>query len=302
MKAKTRELFVKESIYKHGTKYDYSQVVYINNKTKVTIICPIHGKFEQQPNNHLNSEIGCPKCSKEQIGISKRITLEHFLSRARSKQGDRYYYHKVNFETTRDTIIITCRIHGDFKQTIGNHLKGDHCPHCSKIGNIRKKRYTQEEFIELANKVHNSKYDYSQVLYKGVRESVKIICPVHGEFNQKPNSHLKGYGCNSCSNYSFDKNKPAMLYYLKIITDDNKVLYKIGITSRTLNERFNLNDLRMITVLDTKQLSSGQEAYNLEQSIIKKYEKYRCKNETVLSSGNTELFNKDILPKGLLNV
>ena len=299
MKAKTTEQFVKEAIEKHGNKYDYSQVVYINNKTKVTIICPTHGEFEQQPNNHLNSEVGCPSCSKEEVGLNKRITFEHFLSRARSKHGARYNYNKVSFETTRDLIIITCKVHGDFKQTIGNHLKGDHCPDCAKIGSVRKKRYSQKEFIELANKIHSNKYNYSQVVYKGVKEAVKIVCPTHGEFTQKPNSHLKGYGCSSCSSYGFDKQAPAILYYLKIKTIDSRVLYKIGITNRTLSERFNLTDLSMITVLSIKELSTGQEAYELEQNIIKTYKEYRCVNENILSSGNTELFNKNILPGGL---
>lgn len=55
------EDFVTSAIEVHGNKYDYSAVDYVNNKSKVTIICPEHGKFEQIPNSHLNGR-GCPLC------------------------------------------------------------------------------------------------------------------------------------------------------------------------------------------------------------------------------------------------
>ena len=45
--------FIKKAIEVHGDKYDYSKVEYINNSTKVCIICPIHGDFWQRPRNHL---------------------------------------------------------------------------------------------------------------------------------------------------------------------------------------------------------------------------------------------------------
>lgn len=60
------------------------------------------------------------------------------------------------------------------------------------------KRKTTEQFISEAIKVHGNKYDYSKVEYKGCDTNVLIICPVHGEFPQTPNSHLRGRGCNHC--------------------------------------------------------------------------------------------------------
>lgn len=47
----------------HGDKYDYSKVVYVDMNSKVTIICPEHGEFEQTPAKHINRKHGCPKCS-----------------------------------------------------------------------------------------------------------------------------------------------------------------------------------------------------------------------------------------------
>ena len=61
------------------------------------------------------------------------------------------------------------------------------------------KRITTEEFIERASIVHHNKFDYSQVEYKNTHTKVIIICPIHGEFTQKPNDHLRGSGCHACS-------------------------------------------------------------------------------------------------------
>lgn len=60
---KTKTEFIEEAKVIHGDKYDYSKVEYVNNHTKVCIICSEHGEFWQTPNNHL-SHHGCPKCSK----------------------------------------------------------------------------------------------------------------------------------------------------------------------------------------------------------------------------------------------
>jgi len=54
-------------------------------------------------------------------------------------------------------------------------------------------------FINRANIEHNFKYDYSMSEYISSKIKVKIICPKHGVFEQTPDSHLHGHGCNSCS-------------------------------------------------------------------------------------------------------
>lgn len=58
---KTTEQFIADAIVVHGNKYDYSKVDYVNNSTKVCIICPEHGEFWQTPNAHLRGD-NCPKC------------------------------------------------------------------------------------------------------------------------------------------------------------------------------------------------------------------------------------------------
>lgn len=69
-KKKTKEEFILESEKIHGKKYLYCDVEYINNNVKVNIICPIHGKFEVRPNDHLSKKVGCNKCNN--AGLSKK--------------------------------------------------------------------------------------------------------------------------------------------------------------------------------------------------------------------------------------
>ena len=54
MRKKTTKEFIESAKNIHGDKYDYSKVEYVNNSTKVCIICPEHGEFWQTPNNHVN--------------------------------------------------------------------------------------------------------------------------------------------------------------------------------------------------------------------------------------------------------
>lgn len=56
-----------------------------------------------------------------------------------------------------------------------------------------------DTFIEKANKTHHNKYDYSKVNYINSTEKVCIICPIHGEFWQTPQAHIRGNKCPKCS-------------------------------------------------------------------------------------------------------
>jgi very-short-patch-repair endonuclease len=62
MKKKTNEQFILDSVNKHGNKYDYSKVNYINSVTPIIITCKKHGEFNQTPDIHINQKCGCPHC------------------------------------------------------------------------------------------------------------------------------------------------------------------------------------------------------------------------------------------------
>ena len=183
----------------HGNKYDYSKVQYVNNSTKVCIICPKHGEFSQTPNNHLRGQ-GCPECSNDKISQKLSLGLVGFIRKARETHGDKYIYDKVNYLNNTTKVCITCPKHGDFWQIPANHMKGEGCLECAKLKLHDMKSSSLEEFISKAREIHEDKYDYSKTEYTDSHTKVCIICPEHGEFWQSPSNHLRGQGCPECSN------------------------------------------------------------------------------------------------------
>lgn len=180
--------FIKKAKQIHNNKYDYSKVDYKNCKTKVIIICKIHGDFLQIPNSHLRGR-NCPKC----VQPSYKYTLKDFLEKINIVHGKKYDYSKTKYNKSSDKIEIICHNHGSFFQIANNHLRGARCPKCAGCH-----RYTTEEWIYEARKIHECKYDYSKVKYIDAITEVKIICKTHGLFLKKPSMHLQGSGCPKC--------------------------------------------------------------------------------------------------------
>lgn len=149
-------------------------------------------------------------------------------------------------------------------------------------------------FVAKALLIHSNLYSYGNVVYDGAYSKIIITCKVHGEFTQRPNDHLNGCGCPKCAITGFKKTKSATLYYLRI-TSGTDIAYKVGITNRTVQERFNNIDLEKIQVLKIWEFPLGVDAYDKEQEILKLYKEHKYIGEPLLSSGNTELFTHDIL-------
>jgi hypothetical protein len=73
----TQDEFVGKSKSIHGDRYDYSKSIYVNNHTKIEIICRKHGSFWQKPNSHLDQKAGCPKCNRSKGELIVEDWLEH---------------------------------------------------------------------------------------------------------------------------------------------------------------------------------------------------------------------------------
>ena len=121
----------------------------------------------------------------------RKITNKEFVDRAKEVHGDKYDYSKVEYTHSKKEVCIICPKHGEFWQTPTVHLKGGNCPNCIKENKIN-------DFLEQSKIIHNNKYDYSKVEYVDSTTKVCIICPKHGEFWQRPFSHINGNGCPMC--------------------------------------------------------------------------------------------------------
>jgi len=220
---KRKQKFITEAEKVHSGKYDYSKVEYIRAREKVTIICPIHGDFDQTPDNHRAGH-GCKRCGQLKVGKDNAYSLEDFIKRARKTHGNRYDYSKVKYLNDRTKVEIVCRQHGSFWQAPIHHYKYN----CNKCGNISRKRkkptavVTKEEFIHRAKEVHGETYDYSRVNYVKTHKKVEVVCKKHGGFKVTPNKHMLGSGCPNCSGSSGEDQIARWLNDNNIIFESQK--------------------------------------------------------------------------------
>ena len=173
------EVFIKRAKEKHGDRYDYSKVEYINYNTKVCIYDKIKKKeLWQTPYSHLKCE------------YNKCYDSEDFKNKLIERFGEIYDFSVMNFVdmSTKVTLLID-----------GREVTATPSKFISSKKPIKQDRVkTTKQFVEKARKIHGNRYNYSKVNYINRNSEVCIICPEHGEFWQKPYIHLDGCGCKSC--------------------------------------------------------------------------------------------------------
>lgn len=150
------EDFVKKANEIHGDKYDYSKVDYVNNKTKIIVICKEHGEFLVRPDKHLSRGDGCPKCANISNGLNKRLKYSIFLERALQTHGHFYSYDETTYTSSEEKMKIICPNHGEFWQSPFSHTSGYGCPKCNESRLEHKTRMFLEknniEYIYQASK------------------------------------------------------------------------------------------------------------------------------------------------------
>ncbi len=184
------EEFINRAIKIHGDKYDYSLIKeYKPNRECLEVICKKHGKFNITSDHHLNRKQGCPKC--------KSLNLEGFIEKANIIHNNKYDYSNSIYTNNKGKVDIICPIHGLFNQRVSDHINGKSgCKECM----LESIRMSVDDFILKANSKHNNKYIYDKeiIKFKNNKDKISIICPNHGIFIQKINSHLCGSGCPFC--------------------------------------------------------------------------------------------------------
>lgn len=168
--------FATRAAAKHNNKYDYTRVEYTNCKTAVTIICPIHGAFQQIPNSHLLGH-GCSKCGHDSRHLDK-ITYPRQCSHCDyiAQSPQMYQYHGYTHERIPNGTMcgVGCGQLATIRNTTGNYTCGPthSCPaykkqHSSVVTStwersesairreqlsLRSRNYTPEQRAEQAEK------------------------------------------------------------------------------------------------------------------------------------------------------
>lgn len=184
--------------------------------------------------------------------MSKKLDINIILDQFKSVHGNTYDYSKFEYINTDNKSIIVCKQHGEFEMSHYKHYKRKQgCRECANK-KIKYNSLSQLEFLDKCKIKHNSKYDYSKVIYKNSLSNIKIICPAHGEFEQNARTHLNGSGCNECVDYRNIKSIGALLNllskdytYSNIEQEFNSLTSKITVVC----DKHNTNSLKSIQKL-----------------------------------------------------
>lgn len=215
--------------------YDFSQAVYTGALERITgIVCPEHGAFSQYSAQLRKGGAGCQACGNEVRASKRRSSPEDVIRQATERHNGFYTYERAVYVNNHTKFTVTCPEHGDFSVAPNNHISGGKgCPTCGAakrghradvIGSARKTADVKiakfaDKFVTQARAVHGDAYDYSAVEYQGRNTKVKIICPHHGPFAQKPYQHVaRSQGCPECSHHR-SKGEAAILRFVSIYAE-----------------------------------------------------------------------------------
>lgn len=225
-------------------------------------------------------------------------------------------------------IRITCKEHSTFELAVKRHITGEGCPTCAAAIKKAKKALTlrdsknlklskeekeknrvarsvvrRDNFIKQATEVHDGRYAYEKVVLNTGDTHAKIHCEKHGLFKQNILRHLSGRGCPQCgadescgwsrSSYvdmcKARGNGTASLYVVRM-TSKSESFIKIGITHKTVKERFSGND-KVPYAIDSLYIIEGSAGYifDLEKKLHRLVSKYNYKPNQKFG-GHTECF------------
>jgi predicted RNA-binding Zn-ribbon protein involved in translation (DUF1610 family) len=192
-------VFIEKAREVHGDTYNYDAFEYKGNNIKGEISCKSHGAFMQTASDHINSKSGCPECGKEKGILARRLERMEFIERCNKAHNNEYDYSKTIFIDTKTDVTVNCKLHGDFMTNPNSHMNSTGCPKCGNIKKAESKRYTKDEFVAMANEIHNHKYNYGKSDYIDGMTKIIIICANHGDYSQYPVKHIhRKSGCPKC--------------------------------------------------------------------------------------------------------
>lgn len=194
--------FLTEAQKVHGGDYDYRNVVWVNSGTSISVVCKAHGPFSITPKAHTGKTAqGCKTCTQEKWGRDRKGTTEGFIEKSKQKYGDQFSYEGLDYTNWSTPVRMTCQKHDkDFQVMPQYHLQSGGCPVCAKRRRALSTSTPFSDFLLRAREAHGEVYEYDELTYKGIAKPVKILCQIHGWFEQVGYVHTRSkVGCPSCT-------------------------------------------------------------------------------------------------------
>ena len=236
-------------------------------------------------NAKRRQEDTCAHCKKEDVKIvcvCKGCSKKHTNFKSKLVGNPSLYDLCAGCKLLENEIITTIKLEGFTLTNINKYLY-------IKDGVVYKKLNNEAVSLEQVRpRIYTCRCYYAIIAYAlhyGVLDNtagrVDSSCPYFKD-NLQNNINFGG----------FKVNKPGLLYYLKVC---NGTAYKVGITNRSVDKRFSLQDLQSVEVLKVWEFQDGLLCRSEEQRILQTYKGYKYQGPRLLASGNSELFYKDIL-------
>lgn len=274
-------------------------------------------EFWTLPKNHLASKTGYVK------SIVCQKSFEEFVKIANLKYNNKFKYKCSNWiGLVKSNVEVCCPIHGWQTVNARSHISNKTITGCPLCGNIKRANSKTKDYDNCINQfklVHGDKYIYpesNREKYINKKSKIKIICPIHGEFEKSAQKHLSGQGCHQCrieelvkldllpGGYCEQlflekpelKNVSAILYYFEI---NNGECYKIGISRYNPKKRAKalINNAKSFgEKLNIKIINAANytlyEAFQKEQLILNTFKEHR-----LYKKWSTEIFSINIYDK-----
>lgn len=297
---------LKISIIEKNKQYDFSQFDWnLPYEERSNVVCLIHG-IQHRNIRNLKEGIFCVECTNIIKGQEDKIKdKESFIEKAVEKYGDKFLYDNIKYSKLNDIVEnIYCKEHNHYFNINGNsfiHNAKIGCPLCIQDKIKDTQRIPQDEIIKRLYEKHGTdKFDFTKSIYEGNDKTIEVKCNTCDTiFYPIVNNILRGTGCPHCAELSKEhrwKDEPTTFYIIKFI-HKNKVLYKIGITTRDIQTRYKFDFKGAYEVVYEKSFSEGREPFTLEQKLRGKIYKYNFKGESpFILTGTNEIFEINPLP------
>lgn len=255
---------------------------YIDQRTKINFICNIcDASCKLAPKNVYRDNTRCPQC------FGKKRTKEGIQSHLDSlNKNIKVLSEYVNSLEKISCVCLKCNHQWSSRYTT---LKYNGCPACNKYS-----KWTTEEFVQT---VQSMKPITVLSQYKHAKTPVDCQCNECGtQWSPMPGNLLRPdkVSCPNCAKSGYNPSKPGYLYYLRVY-DESQTYWKVGITNRSLKERFNPSERDKIVILYNQRFENGAVALQAERNILNLFKSFKAGNASPLKTGNTELFTVDVL-------
>lgn len=283
---KNIEMLQEELFYMEAYILVYGE--YVNAKTKVNCECLICGYIWDITPNSLLVGKGCERCSGNlKLSLQDIQDELNLLGKNMRVSGE--------YIGVKSKLTCECLSCGLVREVIADSIRKGRCPGCSKkvpwtITSIKEKLITDKRNIELVSDTYVNR--------KSILDFKCAICSFEWSTALSCVLGIHTTGCSNCSKTGFKFLRPANLYYLRVTTPEERILYKVGISCKSTLRRYSCSETSKIEVLYEYNFKTGLEAWVAEKNILKLFREYSYRGPNVLTSGNTELFTKDVLQMG----